>query len=175
MLVLPGTLDDKEAEARSQEIVKLVEEVGKDVEVMPMGKNRLAYPIKQIRYGYFFTYVFMAEPEKVKSLEDKLVIMRDVLRIMISHFNTTLTASQKIAYTTDAAGITTMMEREESAAPAQTVAPAAPAAAKVEELVEETGDAKPESKVARKIDKLDMEDINKKLDEIMEGDVIPGV
>ncbi len=165
LLVLPGTLDEKEAENRSQEIVTLVKEHAGEVKVHPMGKNRLAYPVKQIRYGYFYTIVFEAEPTKVKELEGKLRLLRDVLRAMITYFNTDLTASQKIAYTTDSSGATVMVEKE-FVAPVRPVAPAVPAFASAEE--------KEEVKIAppRKSEKLNLDEINKKLDDLMSGDVI---
>ena len=152
LLILPGTLDEKEAENRSQEILNLIKENSQDTEINSIGKNRLAYPIKQIRYGYFYTIVFNAKVDQVKAIQGKLELMRDVLRAMVTHFNTQLTASQKIAYTTDNTGITTMVEKNE--------------------VVEKV---KPdEEKVVsapRKAEKLNLEEISKKLDDLMSGDV----
>lgn len=153
LLILPGTLDDNQVAASADEMVKIVKEHAEDVELHTMGKNRLAYPINQIRYGYFYTVTFSAEPEKLKVLEDKLRLHREVLRFLISHFNTNLTAQQKIAYTTDASGITRMSEKDEVVVPQMQVA--APEAGK-------------------KAEKIDLEAINKKLDDLMD-DVIPGV
>jgi small subunit ribosomal protein S6 len=152
LLVLPGTLDEKEINTKAEEIVSMVKELATDVELHTMGKNRLAYPIKQIRYGYFHTITFTAEPKAVKQLEEKLAIHREVLRFVISHFKTNLTAQQKIAYTTDSSGITRMIEREPVAVEAAPVA--APG------LVAEP-----------KAEKLNIEEINKKLDDLIGGDV----
>ena len=151
LLVLPGTLDEKEVAQKAEEIVNVVKEFATDTELHTMGKNRLAFPIKQIRYGYFHTVTFSAEPNQVKALEDKLRLNRDVLRFMISHFRTNLTAQQKIAYTTDASGITRMVERENTPV---TVPGATPGLAPAE-----------------KAEKLDIEEINKKLDDLLGGDV----
>lgn len=152
LLILPGTLDEKQSENLAGEIVSLIKENGSDVELHTMGKNRLAYPIKQIRYGYFYTVTFSAEPEKARDLENKLRLHREVLRFLISHFNTNLTAQQKIAYTTDGTGITRMVEREELVStPAH------------------------EEKKTEKAEKLDIEEINKKLDDLMGGEVVTGV
>lgn len=173
LLVLPGTLDDKEVEVQLGEIINLVKEFGTGVVSNAMGKNRLAYPIKQIRYGYFYTILFEAEKQKVRALQAKLSITRNILRGMITHFSAELTASQKTAYIASATPGTMPVP-----------APAAPerksVAAKVEELVavEEKVEEKPAkvtSKAARKIDALDMDAISKKLDDLMDGDVIPGV
>lgn len=166
LLILPGTLNDQETEARSQEIVNLVKEFAENVELQTMGKNRLAYPIKQIRYGYYYTITFDAAVEKLQIIQQKLGLLRDVLRAVISHFKTGITAQQKIAYSTDNAGVTTMSER----------APEMPAMAPVvAQPVMEKPAAEPTSNVARAIDKLDLDQINKKLDDLMSGDVIPGV
>lgn len=149
-LILPGTLDDKQVEAKAGEMVNFVKTYGKDVEIHPMGKNRLAYPIKQIRYGYFYTITFGADGGKAKELEEKLRLNQEVLRFLVSHFSTHLTAQQKIAYTTDSSGITRMVEKEG-------------AAEEVKVAVESKGE------------KLDMNEISKKLDDLMGGDVVPGM
>lgn len=193
LLVLPGTLDDKEAEVRSEETLKLVHECGENVVVNAMGKNRLAYPIKQIRYGYFYTVVFDAEASKVKILENKLRLSREVLRSMITYYNTDVVAGQKITYSTDSSGITTMeKEREvvQVATPVESVVEVPVSVEETKEVVpvaevekapaEDTAPVveevkKPVAKKSRKSDKLDLEEINKKLDDIISGDVISGV
>lgn len=168
LLILPGTLDDKEVEVRSQEILALAGEHGSDASMHSMGKNRLAYPVKQIRYGYFFTITFVSDTEKVKVLESKLGLMRDLLRAMISHFNVDLSAQQRMAY---AAQNQVAQEKEVAAVAAEKVQE------QVNQLMEEKEKAEqaPESKVARKVENLDMDKISKKLDDLMSGDVIPGV
>jgi ribosomal protein S6 len=168
LVVLPGTLDDAEAKKRMDEVMALVGQYGQDAELHPLGKNRLAYPIKHIRYGYFNTIVFNAEAPKVKELEAKLAISRDVLRSMVTHFNTTLTASQRIVYSTDSLGLTTMIER-----PAYNAAPgmaptAAPVAVQNDTLAASAAQE-------RKLDAQSMEEITKKLDDLMSGDVLPNV
>ncbi|OGH84508.1 MAG: 30S ribosomal protein S6 [Candidatus Magasanikbacteria bacterium RIFOXYA2_FULL_44_8] len=148
LLVLPGTLDENAAAVRCEEIVSLVKESASDVEMNVLGKSRLAYPVKQIRYGYFYTIVFSAETDGLKVIKTKLELMRDLLRAMLSVFKTNLTATQRIAYATNELGITTMAPQAE------------------------------ESVVEKKVvmDKqVDLAEIDKKLDEILDGNVIPGV
>lgn len=173
LLVLPGTLDDKETEAKLNDVEKIVKEYGAEVEVNTLGKNRLAYPIRQIRYGYFYTMVFNSEPTAVKTLEAKLRLLREPLRAMVSLFNTTLTAAQKIVYSTDDAGVTTMKERAPT--PQTIVADKVGATVEEKPLSPMPPAAAPASAVGRKVEELDMESITKKLDDIMKGDVIPGV
>lgn len=167
LLILPGTLDDKEVEVRSQEIVALVGQHGSDVQIQSMGKNRLAYPIKQIRYGYYFAITFKSDAKQVKELEGKLGLMRDLLRAMVSHFNIDLSAAQRLAYTTQQQGAQPAEAREGASAEQMQ--------AQVSQLMEEKVAQAPASKVARSTEKLNMDQINKKLDDLMAGDVIPGV
>ncbi len=154
LLVLPGTLDEKEAEKQVQEIKASVGANSQDLELNNLGKVRLAYPIKQIRYGYYYTLVFNAEADAVKVISDKLRLRADVLRSMISHFNTNVTAAKKIVYSTNEVGVTTMMEKEAGSVKEEKVrseVPSAPAA------------------------KVDLKAIDEKLNEILDNNIIPGV
>jgi ribosomal protein S6 len=72
LLILPGTLDEREAEQKLNDVVTVVKEFSKHVEPSTLGKNRLAYPVKQIRYGYFYTIIFEAETKQVTALQAKL-------------------------------------------------------------------------------------------------------
>lgn len=98
LLVLPGTLDDNESEAKAGEVLNLVKEHAVEAELVKIGKNRLAYPIKQIRYGYFFTIIFSAETAGLKALQGKLGLMRDLLRAVVAHFKVKYTPSTTPAY-----------------------------------------------------------------------------
>lgn len=147
LFVLPGTLDEKEAEVRAQELLTMVKEQSSDAELHNLGKSRLAYPIKQIRYGYYYTAVFSCESQGLKAIQNKINLARDLLRTMITNFNTNLTSAQRISYTTDSTGITTMSQSEEEAA----------------------------KKKAVVSEKVDLAEIDKKLDEILDGAVMPGV
>ncbi len=155
LLVLPGTLDEKEAETRSNEILSVVKEYGTEGEIAPMGKMRLAYPIKQIRYGYFYTILFKAETKELKAVQTKLGLMRDLLRAIISLHNPNYTAASKMSFTTTITGAN--MNNEEPAVVME----------RNEQPVEKTAD-KAEKKVS-------VQDIDKKLEEILAGEVISGV
>ncbi len=163
LLVLPGTLDEKEVAKQVQDIQDSIGQQAQDMELNNLGKVRLSYPIKQIRYGYYYTLVFNAEPEAVKTISEKLRLRTDVLRSMISYFNTNISATKKIVYTTNESGVTTMMQKEEGHAVEEHVA--APAAVKETEV---------EAKIEDK--KVDLKDIDAKLNAILENEnIIPGV
>lgn len=151
LLVLPGTLDEKEAETRSNEVLAAVKEKDANAELSNLGKTRLAYPIKQIRYGYFYTIIFSVESEDLKALQTKLGLIPDLLRAMVTEYNEKFSTSQKISYATNDVGVTTAAVEENEPVVGEEVTP-------------------------KKVDeKVSMQDIDKKLDEILAGDVIPGV
>lgn len=159
LLVLPGTLDEKEAAKQIEEIKASIAVGSEDLELNNLGKVRLAYPIKQIRYGYYYTLVFNSEPEAVKAISEKLRLRADVLRSMITHFNTNISAAKKIAYNTNEAGLTTM-EKEQEVVEEE----------KVEEKV-----SKKEKAPAAAAKAVDLKEIDAKLNEILENDIMPGV
>lgn len=149
LLVLPGTLDEKEAETRSNEVLSLLKESSKDAEVAPMGKMRLAYPIKQIRYGYFYTIIFSVETKDLKAIQEKLGLMRDLLRAMITDYNPKYTPAQKLSY---------------------------PAAnGENNDFRTENVEHKAEKAEKPAEAKISVQEIDKKLDEILSGDIISGV
>jgi ribosomal protein S6 len=163
-LTLPGTFDDLQAEQKLSEITDIVKQLSKNVEVTALGKNRLAYPVKQIRYGYLYTMVFESTGTDIKTLEQKLQLKKELLRATISKFTSSLSQVQCGAYAADDLALTTISERKDggmrkshSSDTPTTFAPAAAPAEKAEE-------------------KVDLEGIKKKLDQIIdETDIIPGV
>lgn len=161
MLVLPGTLDEKEAEVKSAEILELLKTGDKESRLTTLGKNRLAYPIKQIRYGYFYTIHATLDTAPLKVIQDKIALMRDILRGIIYIHNPNWTDTQKIQYVTSNAGVTVMAKDGEVVRPTSAPAEVAPVA----ESKEDTKETK----------KLDMKEIDKKLDEILGGSIITGV
>lgn len=153
LLVLPGTLDEKEAETRSHEILSVAKEYGTEADLASMGKMRLAYPIKQIRYGYFYTIIFGAETKELKALQTKLGLMRDLLRAIISVYNPNYTPASKMSFTTTITGANMTNN--------------------VEEVAEVEKNDKPAEKPVDK--KVSIQEIDKKLEEILSGEIISGV
>ena len=181
LLVLPGTLDEGETTAKTEEAVAVIKEFGTEAELIAMGKNRLAYPIKQVRYGYFYTVTFVCDKEAIKKIEEKLRLTRGLLRAIITHYNEALDTAE------NAPRLTGMIEHvEEVEEPVQNVnipveeetvvvnetekepevAVVAEPVAAVEEPVTE------EKKKPAKIAVLDLKEIDKKLDEILADDNI---
>jgi small subunit ribosomal protein S6 len=158
LLVLPGTFDEKEAETEADKILAIVNEFGSEAVLTTLGKNRLAYPIKQIRYGYFYTIIFQAEAEKIKDLKNKMNLDKNILRAFITKYNENLSQAQKISYF----NAETKEESEEG--PMEEV--------KIAEPIKNEEEAKPRTEQSSSVGEkpMDMKDIDKKLDEILADD-----
>jgi len=172
LLILPGTFDEQEAKNKVGEIVDMLKEYAQDVEINSLGKNRLAYPIRQIRYGYFYTAIFNAEIDKLAVIYEKLNLMRDLLRAMVTHFNTKAADNKKITYFIEEGGITrrddeekkprVIMDREVAIEQLQESVVVAPA--QEETVVQEERET---AKASVRAKQVDLKEIDKKLDEIL--------
>jgi len=158
LLVLPGTFDEKEVEIEANKVLVVVNEMSTNATANKLGKNRLAYPIKQIRYGYFYTVVFEAETDKIKILKNKLDLDKNILRSVITKYNEKMANAQKIAYFSTEG----REEQEEDTIEEKKVFEPIKKEETKEEVKEEVkiDDVKP----------MDLKDIDKKLDEILADD-----
>ncbi|HOX60544.1 MAG TPA: 30S ribosomal protein S6 [Candidatus Magasanikbacteria bacterium] len=101
LFILPGTLTEDEVVPNVAK-VKSVLESGKaeNIQVTDMGKNRLAYPIKHIRYGYFEMARFEADSLDVVAISNKLRLMPELLRTVVKTYNPKKVSNvNKIVYT----------------------------------------------------------------------------
>lgn len=88
MCILPGTLAQSDVPAAADAVKQALEEQGAtEIKVNDLGKSRLAYPMKHIRYGYFFLITFVAEGENVVAIKEKLRLNTTILRQVIRTFD----------------------------------------------------------------------------------------
>lgn len=85
LFVLPGTLSEEEVAAEAATVKTLIEAEGAtDIAHHDLGKTRLAYPMKHIRYGYYHICRFVAEPGTVPTMKSKLRLNGKLLRAIIT-------------------------------------------------------------------------------------------
>ena len=86
--VFPGTKTEEEALGLSERAKIVLSESGAlNIEPQSLGKMKIAYPIKHIRYGYFYNFVFDAEPFVAQKAQGKLRLEADFLRAIIQDYN----------------------------------------------------------------------------------------
>lgn len=86
----------------SQEIIKIVEKIGGRVEKWEeYGKRKLSYAIKKIRYGFYLDYVLNLPTEKIESrileIAKELKLKPEILRFELSHYKDTKTPTSRPA------------------------------------------------------------------------------
>lgn len=85
LCVLRGTLSEEEVGSVIASVKEMIQKFeGEVINHKDMGKRRIAYPIKHIRYGYFHLVHFDAMPEQVPGIQGKLRIMSELLRGIVS-------------------------------------------------------------------------------------------
>jgi len=100
LFILPGTLVVDEIAPLVKKVkIEVEANGGVDLSIKELGKKRLAYPIKHIRYGYFQLAYFQAEPEAVKNIKKKISLLPEFLRVLVKKYNSNSTAEKKINFT----------------------------------------------------------------------------
>ena len=162
LIVLPGTLAEDELAAPLEKAKEIITaEGGDNIRFEDKGKNRLTYPMKHIRYGYFFLGFFEAEPAAIAEIQKKLGMTKIFLRTLINAHNPekkqmydeAMQAFEKRKARFAGKG----NEPEEKKKPVKE-------GKKQEEKTEKKEEKKEEKKV-------DMNEINEKLDALLESDL----
>ncbi len=143
LTILPGTMTEEEVSQKQNTITTmLTEHAAQEVNPKTVGKHRLAYPIKHARFGWFSEIRFSADTDKLGELESAMNRDTTVMRFVIRK------------RTSDADHLYTMGEKprahkEKSAATSATHTP----------------------KTVQKSGPVNIEDLDKKLDDIVKGDL----
>lgn len=202
LCVLPGTL----AEAEVAPVIEQVSQVlggyeASNVTLEDMGKSKLAYPIKHIRYGYFQLFRFELEEKNLAKLEHSVRLLGTMLRVIVRVTDPAKTAQYTLAQDPTALSAPqkedprdtrgkrgkreeergTRDEKKVEEAPTKEVATEEKKEVSekpTEKIVEEkpAEESKPaekpkEEKKAKKEKTISIEDIDQKLDELLQKDI----
>ncbi|PJA45592.1 30S ribosomal protein S6 [Candidatus Uhrbacteria bacterium CG_4_9_14_3_um_filter_50_9] len=164
--IVPTQFTDEEVGDIGKKISALVEKVGgKVVSTTNLGKIRMAYTIKKVRHGSYVLTYFDADGEVIAELDRQLRLTDEVLRHTIldrpaDADPTTFELTSYVAPLTEEAKKTPhkkpRAEQTSKAAPAE-IAPPTPSSTSTDEL------------------KMSMEELDQKLDQILEGDIAENI
>ena len=163
MYIIPSRYTDAEVEGVAKTVSGMVEKAGGTiVKTTMLGKLKLAYPIKGIRHGTYALTYFNAEPAIIAELDRALGLADEVLRhtMLVAKAGAENKKVELNAYVAPLSeeGRDTRDERRPSApAPVRAAAPAPAAAVRPAEPA------------------MSIEELDKKLDEILDADVTKGV
>lgn len=166
LCVLPGTFSEEEVKPVVEQITSAITTAGgTEVQVEPTSKSRLAYPMKHIRYGYFQLVYFQAEPKAVPAIEAKLRLVDGLLRVLVHKHDPANKPKEHMTLVGIANPVAA--RKEEAAAPQDP----AMATQKVRRAPEKKAEEKPAEPTETKAEAVNLDDINKKLDQLLEDDI----
>ncbi len=88
LCILPGTMTEEEVATFMRTVTETVTTHGATISSsVDKGKSRLAYPMKNIRYGYFNLVYFAIDPEKLADIERRIRLLGSVLRVIIRSYD----------------------------------------------------------------------------------------
>jgi len=142
--IIPAKFSEDEVPKINHKITRLILDSGGQIlNEESWGKKKLAYPIKQNKYGYYQIIKFALEPLALQKIEHQLKLDSSILRHM----------TIKVKYRT-----TTEKEKKRALRK------------KVE--VKKIEEKKIEKPKVEKVKKISIEDLDEKLEEILKDDVV---
>lgn len=157
LTILPAKFADNEIDAVAERVAKQLELSGaKIAKTENLGKLKLAYAIDHMRYGTYFLFYVEAAPEAMKKIDQDLRLADEVLRHMI------------VAHPEGVPAHT--------AKPTSYVPPLNAEGRRSSEKSEERPAARRTDKVAPTEEKpLSTQELDKKLDEILDSDIMKSI
>jgi small subunit ribosomal protein S6 len=143
LYTIPGSYTEEEADSIGKKINEIVKKYGGEITSTDnLGSKKLAYPIAKAQVGTYLVIEFNAEPAKIKELDGELKLTPEVMRFGIA----VKRIKTKAEVDAEKAREVRMAEKAEEAEKAKTAPAPAP--------------------------KVSLEELDKKLGEILEGDII---
>lgn len=153
---IPASLDNIKALLESQGVTGVIFENA--------GRQKLAYPIGDHHFGYLFNSFLKIEPKNVANLKEKLGLEPEIIRFMLNN--------QEEKKNISLAGLSAAASDREAKSFARREAAKR---AVPKEALPSSGEAVVEEKITevkeeKKKSKIDLDEINKKIDEILQKD-----
>ncbi len=161
LYIIPGKYSEGELPPIINNVKELIaKEEGQLASENDLGKKKLAYPIQDSHYGYYILDIFTIEGEKINKIEKALRLMPEILRHQIVLYvdpSKTTGRAPRIKPTAESRPAPSFYGEKITPSEQPTLG----------ELVER----KPEEK-KDKPSKVSLDELDKKLDEILKNDII---
>lgn len=165
--VFAGTISDTDVAAACDRVQKIITDAGAaSVVRAELGKHKLSYPINKNAYGMFVVFTFDSEDAASHVIQQKLRLLKDVIRFVVEiHVPARLKRTPQIA---DNPLIKASREKEREERMEREDRGGQQFVSAREDKPEIQ---KPEELTAP----VDMAEIDKKLDQLLQGDLTPAV
>lgn len=147
LYLVPATYTDDELVPVKEKIKKIIEKFQGEITLEDsLGKKKLSYPIKKNHQGYYLLYEFDLEGSNLKDLNQNLKLTNEVLRHVI--------VKKKLKTPSFLKATREKIEAEEK------------------NIIKEEKELAREKRSQNDKEKVKFEDLDKKLDQILDGDII---
>lgn len=180
--VFAGTISDTDLDAAVSRVQKILEDVGAAaVERAQLGKHKLQYEVKGNTFGHIATFTFECDGERTSDISKKLKLSKEVVRFVLELFDAARIKRQPQIAETPLLKASREKEREEREGgrggertersdrgdrdDRSGATPTIFAAGHIEKTEPAPASDKP----------VDLEEIDKKLDQLLQGDLTPTV
>ncbi len=163
LYIIPGSLPEAEVPQNIAKVSALLAEFGAQVESQEeLGLRKLAYKIKQEKQGFYVCVVFEMAKKMLPQLNAKLGLLPEVLRFLVIKTKK-ITAADKA----QAAAVQEKIKAKKTEKIKKELAAQEATEAKEKEEIKKT----PAPVAPPKDGKVSMEDLDKKLDEILDQNI----
>ena len=157
LYLVSGSVPETDVEGIQSEVANWVLKSGAQLTKQePWGRRKLAYPINHEKYGYYTVAEFDAEQETLQELRKQLTLAKSIMRFLMID-KKPMSAKELL-----------LQERAQKRAQAR-MAQQDSASGRTEKTPGST--SKPDQS-AKKEPKISLEDLDKKLDELLDTDII---
>ncbi|MBI3115146.1 MAG: 30S ribosomal protein S6 [Candidatus Kerfeldbacteria bacterium] len=156
VLLVSPAIGEAEAPGFMEKLKKLLTDRGATItKDEPLGRRRLAYPIKKERQGTYHAFAFDLEPRQAPDLERALRLTNEVLRHLL------VTAKVKTPE---------QLQREEAIRAKIEAKKQAAYAAQQQKAAEQAAQPAPEPAAEKPAAKVSLEELDEKIEKILEDD-----
>lgn len=167
MFIVSSELEEKDKDKKIDEIKTTLTKFGATIlHEAAWGKRKLAYPIKKEKHGYFGILNFESEPETLLEIQEKLKFMDHLLRFMIIKMPFVKESAKKAT----APKTETELAEEKKQAVVESVVESTEKKLKEKAVSTKKKEVKEEKEKVSK-EPVNIEELDKKLDEILQDDM----
>lgn len=179
LFILPGTLGEDEVNPIVNNIKDIIEKAdGQEIKIQDLGKSRIAYPIKHIRYGYFQLCQFKSESKNITDIKEKLRLIPNLLRFVINKVGSEpniildkISAISDVTVRHSPSKTISEDKKPEEKEKEEEHITAGHQMDSMEQKTKQKTETKEDLKTETKVENIKLDDIDKKLDELLDTNI----
>lgn len=179
--IITGNTPDTDVSAVFDRMKKILDESGAtSIDRLDVGKHKLAYKTKNEQFGHYAVFVFECDPAAMPVIEQKSRLNKDLVRFVFERYIYNRYKKPPVVADSPLIKASREREREERAERGERQNHGGDRGERVERSADVVvpvfaPSATVVSTKVEPIKEIDLEDIDKKLDELLQGDLTPTI